>query len=168
MTTRHTVVDTKLGPITILATRDAITGIYFAQHVCRPRRDAFGPRRSDDRLLNTAGRQLVEYLNGARQTFNLPRAAVGDTFQRKVWAIVNQIPFGRTMTYGTIAAELGDAGRAKDVGRAVGANPLCILVPCHRVVGASGALTGYAGGLARKRLLLDLEQPAAVTTGGLF
>jgi methylated-DNA-[protein]-cysteine S-methyltransferase len=85
-----------------------------------------------------------------------------------VWAKVNEVPFGRTTTYGTIAAQLGDPRRAYQVGQAVGANPLCIFVPCHRVVGSAGALTGYAGGLERKQALLELEAPAAVAAGRLF
>jgi len=170
MSTRHAVVDTTLGPITIVATGQAITGLYFAQHIRRPSRDTFGPRvpMSENQLLADAGRQLVEYLDGSRRTFDLPLEAAGDAFQKSVWAIVSEIPFGRTTTYGAISGELGDRSLAQDVGQAVAMNPLCILVPCHRVVGANGALTGYAGGLTRKRALLELEEPAAAPAGRLF
>jgi len=167
MSTRHAVVGTTLGPITIVATGKAITGLYFARHIRRPGRETLGPV-SEDRLLMEAGRQLTEYLDGSRRTFDLPLTAAGDAFQKSVWAIVSEIPFGQTTTYAAVAAELGDRGLAQDVGRAVGANPLCIFVPCHRVVGATGALVGYAGGLTRKRTLLELEEPAAVSAGRLF
>jgi methylated-DNA-[protein]-cysteine S-methyltransferase len=98
----------------------------------------------------------------------MPLAAAGDTFQRLVWDEVAAIPRGQTTTYGRIAEQLGDRGLAYRVGQAVGANPLCIFVPCHRVVGANGALTGYAGGLQRKQALLELEEPAEVSAGRLF
>jgi methylated-DNA-[protein]-cysteine S-methyltransferase len=170
MSTRHTVVDTTLGEITIVATGEAIIGLYFAEHIRRPSSTTFGPRipMSEDELLRDAGRQLIEYLNGSRRTFDLPLEPAGDAFQESVWAIVRRIPFGQTTTYGAIAAELGDRSLAQEVGQAVGANPLCIFVPCHRVVGATGALIGYAGRLPRKRALLELEEPAAVSAGRLF
>lgn len=170
MSTRHAVVGTTLGPITIVATGKAITGLYFARHIRRPGREALGPRVpvSEDPLLMEAGRQLTEYLDRSRRTFDLPLTAAGDAFQKSVWAIVSEILFGQTTTYGTIAAELGDRGLAQDVGQAVGANPLCIFVPCHRVVGATGALVGYAGGLTRKRTLLELEEPAPASADRLF
>jgi methylated-DNA-[protein]-cysteine S-methyltransferase len=170
MSTRHVVVDTRIGPITIVANGEAISGLYFADHSRRPRSESFGrriPLTWDPLLMDAAG-QLLEYLDGSRRSFDLPLHAVGDGFQRSVWAIVSAIGFGETRTYGDIAAELGDRSRAQEVGQAVGINPLCVIVPCHRVVGANGALTGYAGGLARKRALLELEAPAAVAAGRLF
>ena len=170
MSTRHVIVDTTLGPITIAATGEAISGLYFAEHARRPGGEALGRRipLSWDPLLTEAAVQLLQYLQGARRTFELPLEATGSSFQRAVWAIVSEIPFGETRTYGDIADELGDRSRAQEVGQAVGMNPLCVLVPCHRVVGASGSLTGYAGGLSRKRALLELEAPVAVAAGRLF
>lgn len=170
MTTRHTIVDTTLGEITIVATGETITGLYFARHVRRPSAEVLGlgVATTEDELLGEAAWQLIEHLQGMRRSFELPLAATGDEFQQSVWAKVNEVPFGRTTTYGTIAAQLGDPRRAYQVGQAVGANPLCIFVPCHRVVGSAGALTGYAGGLERKRALLELEAPAAVAAGRLF
>ncbi|GIH14928.1 methylated-DNA--[protein]-cysteine S-methyltransferase [Rugosimonospora africana] len=170
MNTRHTVTDTDLGPITIVATGDAITGLYFDRHARRPRQEAFGPRvpMISDSLLGQACQQLLEYLAGQRTTFDLPLDAAGNDLQRSVWKIVSDIPYGQTITYGEIAERLGDRALAQKVGQAVGANPLCVVVPCHRVLGATGALTGYAGGLTRKRALLELEEPAAVSTGRLF
>ena len=150
--------------------REAISGLYFAEHARRPGSEALGRRipLSWDPLLTEAAVQLLQYLQGARRTFELPLEATGSSFQRAVWAIVSEIPFGETRTYGDIADELGDRSRAQEVGQAVGMNPLCVLVPCHRVVGASGSLTGYAGGLSRKRALLELEAPVAVAAGRLF
>lgn len=159
MNTRHVVLDTTLGPITVVATGEAVTGLYFEKHTRRPPAGSLGPRVpiSEDRVLMAAGQQLLEYLDGTRRTFDLPLEASGDDFQKSVWAIIDRIPFGRTTTYGIIADELGDRSLAQKVGQAVGANPLCVFVPCHRVVGSTGTLTGYAGGLGRKRTLLDLE-----------
>ncbi|MEV4622357.1 methylated-DNA--[protein]-cysteine S-methyltransferase [Asanoa sp. NPDC049573] len=168
MDTRHVVVDSDLGPITIVARGAAVTGVYFRQHVRRPARETFGPEATTDELLDEAARQLLEYLAGGRREFDLPLAAGGDAFQQAVWKIVDEVPFGGTTTYGRIAEELGDRALAYRVGQAVGANPLCVLVPCHRVLGADGSLTGYAGGLKRKRALLELEEPAEVGAGRLF
>src|SRR3982074_1705490 len=154
MSTRHIMVDTSLGPITIVAKDEAVTGLYFRHHVRRPAQDTFGPEviASTDALLP-----------GNAAEFELPLAAEGDAFQRVVWDIVARIPHGETTTYGRIAEQLGDRSLAQQVGQAVGANPLCIFVPCHRVVGVNGSLTGYAGGLKRKQALLELEEPAQVS-----
>ena len=170
MRTRHVVIDTTLGPITIVGDGEAITGAYFAWQARRPSSETIGPRvtLAKDPLLAEAAEQLDEYLGGARRTFDLPLRTDGDVFQESVWAIVRRIPFGETRSYGTIAAQLGDRRLAQRVGQAVGANPLCIFVPCHRVVGASGELTGYAGGLVRKRALLELEAPVPAMAGRLF
>ncbi|TQS42483.1 methylated-DNA--[protein]-cysteine S-methyltransferase [Cryptosporangium phraense] len=167
MNTRHALVDGPLGRITLVASDDAVTGLYFAHHVRRPAREAFGPLANDP-LLDSASAQLAEYLDGTRRAFDLPLNAIGDAFQHAVWSIVAEIPFGETTTYGAIAERLGDRALAYRVGQAVGANPLCIVVPCHRVVGANGKLTGYAGGLERKRALLELEESAQVGAGRLF
>ncbi|MFC9789850.1 methylated-DNA--[protein]-cysteine S-methyltransferase [Rhodococcus sp. NPDC127528] len=170
MNTRHIVVDSDLGSITVVARGEAISGLYFRHHIRRPSPDTFGQEMStaDDRLLDEASRQLRDYLAGRRCEFDLPLIADGDTFQSSVWGIVQTVPFGSTITYGRIAERLGDRSLAQKVGQAVGANPLCIFVPCHRVVGSNGSLTGYAGGLERKRALLELEEPAHVSAGRLF
>lgn len=170
MNVRHLVVDTNFGPITVVAKDEAITGLYFRSHIRRPAQATFGPEvvASTDALLDSAARQLNDYLAGERTEFDLPLAADGDALQRAVWDIVSGIPRGETTTYGRIAEQLGDRTLAYRVGQAVGANPLCIFVPCHRVVGASGALTGYAGGLKRKQALLELEEPAQVGAARLF
>ncbi|MFD5566152.1 methylated-DNA--[protein]-cysteine S-methyltransferase [Kitasatospora griseola] len=163
-------IETDLGPITIVAKDETIIGLHFRHHVRRPPQETFGPEISDatDSLLNQAVRQLCEYLAGQRTDFDLPLAAEGDSFQHAVWDIVKSVQCGDTTTYGRIAERVGDRSLAQQVGQAVGANPLCIFVPCHRVVGSTGALTGYAGGLKRKQALLALEEPPAGDVGRLF
>ncbi|WP_019930729.1 methylated-DNA--[protein]-cysteine S-methyltransferase [Nocardia sp. BMG111209] len=171
MNTRHTVIDTAtLGPVTIVATDAAVTGLYFRQHIRRPAQELFGPSVSfvGDTVLGEAVGQLLEYLLGQRRDFDLPLNPAGDDFRQQVWREVGAVPFGETTTYGRIAQRLGDRSAAYSVGRAMGANPLCIFIPCHRVIGANGSLTGYAGGLKRERVLLELEEPAAVSVGRLF
>jgi methylated-DNA-[protein]-cysteine S-methyltransferase len=91
--------------------------------------------------------------------------ASGSDFDRRVWQLISGVPYGQTTTYGDLAREMGAGTEPRDVGAAVGRNPLCVLIPCHRVVGATGKLTGYAGGLDRKRALLEIEHAAALTTG---
>ena len=180
MSVRHTKVRTSLGELALVAGGDAVTGLYFAHHWYAPDPVTFGRRVEVDAdpVLGRARVELEEYLSGARQEFEVPLAPVGDDFQRRVWDRVAAIPYGEVRTYGQIAGELGDvelnaaaAGDvplAKRVGQAVGRNPLCIFVPCHRVVGAGGKITGYAGGRDRKRRLLELEQSAAVPAGRLW
>ncbi len=120
----------------------------------------------DDPVLDAARQQLTEYFAGTRHEFDLPLDPQGTTFQVKVWLGLAEIPYGTTSTYGEQAMRMGDPNLARAVGAANGRNPLSIVIPCHRVVGANGSLVGFAGGLAAKRLLLDLEQgitPSGVT-----
>jgi methylated-DNA-[protein]-cysteine S-methyltransferase len=170
MSARHTVIDTSLGDITLVAAAGHVTGLYFPGHWPKPARHLFGAyvAAPEDPLLGEFGVQLGQFLAGERTGFDLPIAAEGDEFQQRVWALLRKIPYGQTTTYGAMAAELGDRSQAQAVGQAVGRNPLCVVIPCHRVVGSNGALTGYAGGLRRKRFLLSLEEPARVVAGGLF
>ena len=110
-------------------------------------------------ILRRAAAQLAEYFAGTRPRFDLPLAPVGTEFQRRVWAATSAIPFGETATYGEIARKIGAPNAARAVGGALNRNPLAIVVPCHRVVGSSGKLTGYDGGVDRKAFLLTLERP---------
>jgi methylated-DNA-[protein]-cysteine S-methyltransferase len=145
-------IDSPIGGLRLHASAGLLTAIDF---------DAV-PRgeRAADPLLDRAQQQLEEYFAGTRREFDLPLASDGSEFQKKVWAELGRIPFGETATYGDIARRLGYApGISRAVGAANGANRLPIVVPCHRVVGANGMLTGYAGGIERKRTLLALEQP---------
>lgn len=151
----HTTIDTQLGELTLVADAGALTGVYYPGHWTRPDRATFGARSALG--FAPAEQQLADYLAGERTAFELKTSRGGEPFQRRVWDLLEQIPYGQTTTYGDLARELGDPRLARAVGRAVGANPLSLVVPCHRVVGRSGSLIGYAGGLDRKRALLDLE-----------
>jgi methylated-DNA-[protein]-cysteine S-methyltransferase len=156
---RHAIVTTPIGDVTLVATGPALTGIYFPHHWYQPAVRNFGPLvpASSETLFSAAADQLDEYFRGVRDSFELPVQTHGDDFQERVWSLVKEIPYGETVTYGELARKLGGVALAKDVGQAVGRNPLAIILPCHRVVGKDGKLTGYAGGLARKRALLELE-----------
>lgn len=162
MSSRHTIVETVLGPLVLTAADDTLTGVYYPHHWHPPDSDRLGAEVAleDDELLTEAAAQLRAYLAGERDDFTLPTHSGGDAFEESVWTILKTIPYGETTTYGAIATRLGDRTLAQRVGQAVGHNPLSIIIPCHRVVGAGGKLTGYAGGLRRKRFLLDLELPA--------
>jgi methylated-DNA-[protein]-cysteine S-methyltransferase len=170
MDTRHVVVDTLLGKITLVASGGSVVGLYFPRHWYLPARDTLGAEVpvANDALLRLAAAQLHQYLAGERTSFDLPTATSGDPFQERVWRLLRDIPRGETVTYGELAVQLGDKSLAQSVGQAVGRNPLSVIVPCHRVVGADGRLTGYAGGLKRKQFLLDLEEPALAKAGRLF
>jgi methylated-DNA-[protein]-cysteine S-methyltransferase len=151
----HWVLTTRLGELTVVHEGGVLTGLYFPRHWPRPDRASFGVRA--DRGSEKVARQLHEYLAGDRCVFDLPIEARGAEFDRHVWDLIMQVPYGQTTTYGDLARRLGVGTDPRDVGAAVGRNPLCILIPCHRVVGSTGSLTGYAGGLHRKRELLRIE-----------
>jgi methylated-DNA-[protein]-cysteine S-methyltransferase len=170
MTARHTVIDSPIGELTLVANDDALTGVYFRHHWHPPTADGLGRyvEPAADALFGSAANQLHEYLTGERTRFDLPIALVGESCQRRVWDLLADIAYGEITTYGELAAKLADGTTAYEVGQAVGRNPLSIIVPCHRVVGKNGALTGYAGGLKRKRFLLDLEAPVPAAAGRLF
>jgi methylated-DNA-[protein]-cysteine S-methyltransferase len=166
LTATHTLVESPIGALTLVAEDGALTGLYFPHHWYRPDQATFGLRVEHG--FDEARAQLAEYFAGERRHFDLALRASGNEFQLRVWAMLERVEHGRTTTYGALAAELGDPALAREVGAAVGRNPLCIVVPCHRVVGKGGKLTGYAGGLARKRFLLELERTDAPLAGTLF
>jgi methylated-DNA-[protein]-cysteine S-methyltransferase len=155
MTATHTTIDSPFGELTLTARDGTLSGLYFPGHWYMPGPAAFGAR--SERGFERAQRQLAEYFAGERTGFELETTAAGDEFQRRVWELIDRIPYGETTTYGEMAGQLGDPTLARKVGGAVGRNPLSVIVPCHRVVGKDGKLTGYAGGLERKRFLLELE-----------
>lgn len=159
MARRHAAVSTELGELTLVAEDGDLVGLYFPHHWCRPPRAAFGVPVSGtgDRLFAQVAEELAGYLAGDRTEFGVPARTSGRPFDERVWSLLREIPYGSTTTYGTLAQRLGDRALAQEVGRAAGRNPLCVIVPCHRVVGASGKLAGYAGGLDRKRRLLECE-----------
>ena len=155
----HTAIPSPLGPLTLRGTTRGLTGVFMADHRHGPTADrADGTENA--RPFADAVAQLDEYFAGQRTTFDLPvdDAGIGGTeFQRRVWRALRDIPHGQTVSYGELARRLGQPAAVRAVGLANGRNPLSIVVPCHRVVGANGALTGYGGGIERKRWLLAHE-----------
>lgn len=169
MTTRHTTIDSALGQLTLTAHGGLLTGIFFEGHWHMPPTEFFGQAvPADDPLFQQTAAELGEYLAGERTVFDVLFKASGNPFQERVWARLQQIPYGETVSYGELANELGDRNLSQAVGSAVGRNPLSIVIPCHRVVGRDGRLTGYAGGIDNKRFLLELEEPAAAKESKLF
>ncbi len=145
-------IDSPIGGLRLHTSAGLLTAIDFG---VEPR----GTRVADP-VLDAVETQLAEYFAGERRDFDLPLANDGTEFQQKVWGELRRIPYGETATYGDIAARLGyEPVVSRAVGAANGANPIPIIVPCHRVIGANGTLTGYAGGVERKKILLDLESP---------
>lgn len=166
----HTFVSTPIGDLLLLADDACLRGLYFPDHWYPPRSGSLGARAeaAAHPVLGDAARQLAEYFAGERQRFDLPVAVDGSERSQAIWRRLREIPYGATTTYGAIALELGDRNLAQLVGQAVGHNPISIVIPCHRVVGADGSLTGFAGGIDRKRFLLELEEPDEIKAGRLF
>ncbi|MEU6135298.1 methylated-DNA--[protein]-cysteine S-methyltransferase [Nocardioides sp. NPDC047086] len=155
-----TLIDSPVGELRLVAHDGAITAIDFMPADYANGR-VLGDRSDSDPLLVECARQLAEYFAGDRTTFDLPLAPAGTAFQERVWEQLRQIEYGTTCSYGQIAGRLSLTGHgARAVGLANGRNPIPIVIPCHRVVGADGSLTGYAGGLDRKTTLLGLESGA--------
>jgi len=167
--TLHTTIDSPIGPLLLLADDEGgaaggpgggdragpLRGLYM-QAGPRPKR--IDPRwRAASGAFDEVRAQLDAYFAGTREAFDLPLAPAGTSFQLAVWAQLRAIPFGETRTYGELAVRLGQPTAARAVGLANGDNPIAVIVPCHRVIGADGSLTGFGGGLERKRILLDLE-----------
>jgi methylated-DNA-[protein]-cysteine S-methyltransferase len=147
-----------LGKILLTADNEGLVGLYFESQKYYPQVDPSWSEDKDHPSLQTATKQLAEYFAGRRSDFDLPLAPRGTEFQKKVWHELRSIPFGKQKSYGTIATKItGNAKSSRAVGAAVGRNPISIMIPCHRVVGHSGSLTGYAGGVTRKEQLLNLE-----------
>ena len=145
-----TLVDSPIGPLGLVATRDGLAGVHFHAH-------SF-PADGSSPILETAAEQLESYFAGERTSFDLPLDLEGSEFQRRCWLALATIPYGQTVSYGEQARRLGyGPEKARAVGAANGQNPLPLVLPCHRVIGANGSLTGYAGGLERKVRLLTLE-----------
>lgn len=159
---RHLRLRTPLGPYAIAAEGGAITGLWRDEQAHYPSAARMGTEVAPgtDALLDDAAAQLLAYIAGEREGFDLPLAAHGTEFQRRVWDELAAIPRGETTTYGAIAARIGAPRASQAVGAAVGRNPISIIVPCHRVLSSTGGITGYAGGLDAKRALLRLEDVA--------
>jgi methylated-DNA-[protein]-cysteine S-methyltransferase len=156
-----TVMDSPIGELRIVENSGAVTAIEFSPFNQPADGRPLGARMDDDPVLAEAVRQLTAYFARELTDFDLPLAPVGTDFQRRVWTQLETIAYGETASYGEVAGKLGMTNAAsRAVGLANGRNPIPIVVPCHRVIGANGTLTGYAGGLERKQQLLELEQDA--------
>ncbi|MDX2233100.1 MAG: methylated-DNA--[protein]-cysteine S-methyltransferase [Hyphomonadaceae bacterium] len=154
--------DSPVGPLTLVSDGVALTGVYFQKqkHGAAPTATT-----APDRVIDAARKQLDSYFTGRRASFDLPLKPTGTAFQTRVWAALTKIPYGETRSYGAVAAAIGAPKAVRAVGAANGRNPIPIIIPCHRVIGADGALTGFGGGVARKEWLLDLERGALFPAG---
>jgi methylated-DNA-[protein]-cysteine S-methyltransferase len=149
-----TIHESPVGPLTLASDGAALVQLEFenARHP-QPTHP-----RGDDEILDLARRELDAYFAGKQRAFTVPTAPSGTPFQRRVWEELLKIPYGVTRSYGALAAAIGAPAASRAVGLANGKNPIAIIIPCHRVIGADGSLTGYGGGMDRKRILLDLER----------
>ena len=145
------------GGMLLVADDKGLAGVYFDRQKYHPKPAQDWERNPRHKVLKRAKRELREYFSGRRRRFQVPLNPAGTSFQRKVWKAIYGVGFGKTITYGELAKRAGHPGSARTAGAATGRNPLGVIVPCHRIVGSNGALTGYAGGLHRKRALLALE-----------
>ena len=163
----YTYFDSPLGRMLLTSNGRALTGLYFVgqKHAAVPASD--WAQQPGAALFAQAQAELAQYFAGQRERFDLPLAPAGTPFQARVWQALRAIPCGTTMTYSALAKSLGIPRSVRAVAAAVGRNPISVVVPCHRVIGSDGSLTGYAGGLERKRALLELEaggQPTRMRT----
>lgn len=156
---QHTVIDSPYGPLTLVATDGVLSGLYMTDQRHRPPEETFGD--PDDTPFTETIDELRAYFAGRLKEFTIQLHLDGTPFQRSVWAQLQKIPYGETRSYGELADALGNPNASRAVGLANGKNPLGIIVPCHRVVGANGSLTGYGGGLPRKKWLLEHEGAVA-------
>ena len=158
-------IDSPIGPLALAGRGRVLTNLRMVDQTYEPNRNDWVP---DDRAFPDAVEQLEAYFAGERNDFDLELSLAGSEFQRRVWQALLTIPYGETRSYGQVAEQVGATGAARAVGLANGRNPIAIIVPCHRVIGASGSLTGYGGGLDRKRSLLELESRRQSATLSLF
>ena len=156
--TYYTYFDSPLQPLLLTSDGTALTGLFMVVHKHGPEIGADWIQRDEAAPFAEAKRQLAAYFAGQLTAFDLPLAPVGTAFQRRVWDELRRVPHGQTVSYGELARRIGSPNACRAVGLANGRNPLSIIVPCHRVVGASGKLIGYAGGMPRKEALLALER----------
>jgi methylated-DNA-[protein]-cysteine S-methyltransferase len=155
----HMVTGSPIGPLTLVSEDGSLAGLYMDRQRYAPGPQALGEAAGRGSwVLDEAASQLKDYFARKRTTFDLPLTTAGTPFQRRVWAALREIPYGETISYGQLADRIGQPSAARAVGLANGKNPIGIIVPCHRVVGANGSLTGYGGGLERKEHLLAFER----------
>ncbi|WP_067793510.1 methylated-DNA--[protein]-cysteine S-methyltransferase [Actinomadura formosensis] len=163
----HVVLDSPVGPLTLVATDGALSGLYMEKQRHLPSEETFGaPGDPGDEPFATVAAQLTAYFAGELTEFDVSLALHGTPFQKRVWAALQEIPYGETTTYGELAVEIGKPSASRAVGLANGRNPVGVIVPCHRVIGSTGSLTGYGGGLDRKRYLLGFERGIRGGDGG--
>lgn len=167
-TVRYDYVETPLGRMLVMSDAGRLVGLHFREDRHQPMPEQAWTRDSGDAVIERTRYQLAEYFAGTRREFDVPMEPRGTPFQQRVWTVLTEIPYGTTTTYGRMARRLGQPTATRAVGAANGRNPISILVPCHRAIGADGSLTGYAGGLERKKALLELEQAWGTRTGDLF
>lgn len=160
--------DSPQGEMLLVATKDGLSGLYFKGQKYFPKKTLAWQRAPNHASLKRAKRELAQYFAGKRKRFAVRLAPEGTPFQRAVWKEISKVAFGKTSTYGELARRAGHAGSARAAGAATGRNPLSVVVPCHRIVGSDGSLTGYAGGLQRKRGLLALEALNSRATRGVY
>jgi len=153
--TEYATIDSPIGELLLTAEDGALTGLHMSPFATDP------AWRHDPSALSDAATQLEEYFAGERTEFSLELAPAGTEFQQRVWGMLREIPYGETTTYGTLANRLGNPRTVRAVGLANGRNPIAVIIPCHRVIGADGSLVGFGGGLDRKRALLDHETEVA-------
>lgn len=163
MTLQYRTMDSPVGLLTLAGRDGKLMHLRMVDQTYEPSREGW---EADDTAFGEAVEQLSEYFVGERTQFDLELDMVGTQFQRRVWQALQAIPYGETCSYGEIARQIGSPSAFRAVGLANGHNPIGIIVPCHRVIGANGSLTGYGGGLDRKRALLELERSR--TTPALF
>jgi methylated-DNA-[protein]-cysteine S-methyltransferase len=158
MTDYYHQITSPIGTLLLVSNGDALTGLYMADHQGGPEPNAGWQR--DEWKFDVVCLELAAYFDGTLHDFSLPLEPRGTTFQRQVWNELRRIPYGETISYGELARRIGQPNASRAVGRANGQNPISIIIPCHRVIGADGTLTGYGGGLDRKLRLLELERAA--------
>lgn len=163
----YTTIESPLGELLLIGTGETVSGLYMQDG--RTAMSVASSWQETPRAFPEARRQLAEYFAGERRRFTVELALDGTPFQRRVWRALQEIPYGETTSYGELARVVGNPSAARAVGLANGRNPVSIIVPCHRVIGANGSLTGFGGGIERKRILLELEAAATaprLPTGG--
>lgn len=164
-TLQSRIVDSPVGPLTLAGRNGRLRHLRMVDQTYEPSREGWV---NDDGAFDDVVTQLDAYFAGDLTEFDVELELVGSDFQKRVWAELLAIPYGETRTYGEIARDIGSAGASRAVGLANGHNPIGIIVPCHRVIGANGSLTGYGGGIARKRHLLDMEKDRIAPVATLF
>ena len=157
MTVKYAYYEGPLGKVLLTAANGALTGLHFVNEKYYPGVSRDWQCDASDAVIGSTMLQLDEYFSGKRTSFDVPLTPQGTEFQRQVWTILTTLRYGETVSYGDLAQRIGNAKAVRAVGAANGRNPISIVIPCHRVIGADGSLTGYAGGLERKEFLLRLE-----------